>query len=67
MAPQPKKTTSTSRMKRRRTHISATMPSLHACPQCRSPKLSHRACSTCGTYRGRDVIVVGRQRRSQTP
>ncbi len=26
------------------------------CPQCRSAKLSHRACRNCGYYKGRQVI-----------
>jgi large subunit ribosomal protein L32 len=28
------------------------------CPQCKSPKLPHRACPTCGTYKGREVVVL---------
>jgi large subunit ribosomal protein L32 len=26
------------------------------CPQCRSAKLSHRACPSCGFYKGRQVV-----------
>jgi len=33
-------------------------PTLTVCPQCREPKLPHRVCPSCGTYRGRDVIAV---------
>jgi len=29
-----------------------------ACPQCKSPKLPHGACTVCGTYNGRQVIAV---------
>ena len=39
------------------------------CPQCKSPKLPHRACPKCGTYKGREVIVlelIDRRRRGQT-
>ncbi|NMB02545.1 MAG: 50S ribosomal protein L32 [Firmicutes bacterium] len=28
------------------------------CPNCREPKLPHRACLSCGTYKGRQVIQV---------
>ncbi len=70
MPPLPKKKTSVSRKKRRRAHISATLPALVLCPQCSSPRPMHRACPTCGTYRGRDVLAVGRvhrERREQAP
>ena len=63
MAPLPKKKTSTARKKTRRHHLRTTLPHLVSCPQCRSPKLSHRACPTCGTYRGRDILAVGSERR----
>ena len=26
------------------------------CRQCRSPRLAHRACPVCGTYRGREAL-----------
>lgn len=61
MAPLPKKKTSLARKRRRRAHISAPTVNLVTCPQCRSPKTSHRACPTCGTYRGRDVLAVGKK------
>jgi len=60
MAPLPKKKTSVARKKRRRSHLRASLPGLVACSQCRSPKQAHRACPTCGTYRGREVLHVGR-------
>lgn len=28
------------------------------CPSCREPKMSHRVCLNCGTYKGRQVIQV---------
>ncbi|HBG02542.1 MAG TPA: 50S ribosomal protein L32 [Firmicutes bacterium] len=28
------------------------------CPNCREPKLPHRVCLSCGTYKGRQVIQV---------
>jgi ribosomal protein L32 len=29
---------------------------LNLCRQCRQPKVRHRVCPTCGTYRGRTYI-----------
>jgi large subunit ribosomal protein L32 len=52
----PKKKTSKSRKNMRRAHDSLTTQSVSSCPQCKSPKLPHRACPTCGTYKGKEVI-----------
>ncbi|ANA40408.1 MULTISPECIES: 50S ribosomal protein L32 [Geobacter] len=52
----PKKKTSKSRKNMRRSHDSLTAPAASVCPQCKSPKLSHRACASCGTYKGREVV-----------
>lgn len=67
MPPLPKKKTSVARKKRRRAHLGVSVPKLVVCPQCRSPRPSHHACPTCGTYKGRDVLVVGRERRPTVP
>lgn len=52
----PKKKTSKSRKNMRRAHDFLTSQSVSTCPQCKSPKLPHRACPTCGTYKGKEVI-----------
>ena len=28
------------------------------CPECQEPKLSHRICPHCGTYRGKKIIGI---------
>ena len=33
-------------------------PSLVECPQCHSKKMTHRACTNCGYYKGRTVIAT---------
>jgi large subunit ribosomal protein L32 len=66
MPPLPKKKTSVARKKRKRAHLDYSDPKLVVCPQCRSPRLSHHACPTCGTYKGRDVLAVGKDRRRPT-
>ncbi len=51
----PKRRTSVSKRNKRRAHDSLTAPSLVPCPQCGEPRMRHRACPTCGVYRGRKV------------
>jgi large subunit ribosomal protein L32 len=31
---------------------------LDSCPKCGETKQPHRACAACGTYKGREVIVI---------
>ena len=52
----PKQRTSKARRDRRRSHDALAAPARSMCPECNSPKAPHRACPTCGTYRGRTVI-----------
>lgn len=52
----PKGKTSRSRRDMRRSHDALRTPARSICPQCREPKLPHRVCRNCGTYRGREVI-----------
>jgi len=54
----PKKKTSKSRKNMRRAHDFLTPPNVSSCPQCKSPKLPHRACPSCGMYKGKEVIKV---------
>ena len=55
----PKRRTS---KQRRNTRRSATyklsVPGMAACPQCHAQKLTHRVCSACGYYNGRQVMQV---------
>lgn len=40
----------------RRAHDFLTPPATSICPQCDEPKMPHRACPNCGTYKGREVV-----------
>ncbi|MGI9060701.1 MAG: 50S ribosomal protein L32 [Ktedonobacteraceae bacterium] len=53
----PKQRTSHARQGERRAHLHLDLPQLVACPQCKKPRLSHHACPSCGTYRGRQVFL----------
>ena len=55
-----------SRQGKRRAHWKLEVPSLGKCPQCAAPVLSHRACPSCGYYRGKQVVAI-RQKKEKTP
>jgi large subunit ribosomal protein L32 len=57
--PNPKHRHSKARRDKRRAHDALTVPASSICPNCGERKLPHRACPSCGTYRGRDVVEVG--------
>jgi large subunit ribosomal protein L32 len=52
----PKRKRSKSKRASRRAHQKTQGPNLTTCPQCGEAKLPHTACSSCGTYKGRDVL-----------
>lgn len=52
----PKKKTSKSKRDMRRSHDSLTAPGISICPECKEPKPAHRACPSCGFYKGKEVI-----------
>lgn len=56
MPPLPKKKHSRKRKGGRSAHHFLTPMSISQCPQCRSARLPHRVCPTCGYYNGREVI-----------
>ena len=56
--PVPKKKTSRARRDKRRAQQKLRVSTASYCPQCKSPKLPHRACPTCGTYKGREIVPM---------
>jgi large subunit ribosomal protein L32 len=56
----PKRKTSRSNTRSRRSMWKATAPALAPCPNraCGELKPPHRACPTCGQYDGRQVLSV---------
>lgn len=52
----PKKKTSKSKRDMRRSHDSLDPAGMSLCPQCNEQKPPHRACPSCGTYKGKDVL-----------
>ena len=52
----PKKKTSRRRRDMRRAHDAIQFTAaVEYCPTCGEPKLRHRLCAACGTYRGRQI------------
>ena len=66
MAPLTKKRYPKSRQRERRGHLHIPSPSMNACPQCHSAKLSHRACPNCGYYNGREVIKIETPKKKES-
>lgn len=58
MGAQPKKRHSTRRKGKRRAAISATLPNLTPCPNCKEMIFRHRVCPKCGFYKGKKVIDI---------
>lgn len=56
--PVPKKKTSKARRDKRRAQHKLSVETASFCPQCKSPKLPHRACPKCGTYKGREIVPL---------
>ncbi len=52
----PKRKTSKSKRDMRRSHDFLTPAGMSVCPQCNEQKPPHRACPSCGTYKGKEVL-----------
>lgn len=52
----PKRRHSRSRTRKRRSHDFLSAPNIASCSSCGEPKLPHRLCGSCGTYKNRSVI-----------
>ncbi|HLS90261.1 MAG TPA: 50S ribosomal protein L32 [Limnochordia bacterium] len=55
----PKRRHSKARTRTRRATWKTAGPVMTRCPQCHEPKLPHRVCPHCGSYRGRTVVSAG--------
>ena len=54
----PKRRTSKTAKRKRRTHYKLNVPGMVVCPNCGEMKLAHRVCKECGQYNGRTVLVA---------
>ncbi len=68
MPPLPKRKTPNTKKGKRRSHLRMKLPHVVQgpswCPfgpgNCQGPRISHTACTTCGMYRGRQVLPIDR-------
>ena len=44
------------RTHRRRAHDALALPKLVECPHCKTPRLPHQVCPSCGYYKGVEVV-----------
>jgi large subunit ribosomal protein L32 len=56
--PTPKKRTTRSKRDMRRSHDFAVPKTTNKCANCGSLKLPHTVCSSCGYYKGEEVVVA---------
>ena len=61
--PVPARKKSRSAVRRRRSHDHLNAANIGVCQTCQAPLQPHRACKTCGTYKGKVVLDVARQAR----
>ncbi|TAK04486.1 50S ribosomal protein L32 [bacterium] len=54
--PVPKRRTSKRKKNQRRSHDALATPQWSTCPKCGESLFPHRACASCGYYRGRSVL-----------
>jgi large subunit ribosomal protein L32 len=55
----PKRKTSKARRDKRRSSVwKLEQPMMTKCPKCGEYNLSHRVCSKCGTYGGKEVLEI---------
>jgi large subunit ribosomal protein L32 len=63
VGPLPKRKISYGRRNRRRAHDALKPPKLVTCPDCGELTLPHRACPSCGSYRGRQVVEIKKEEK----
>ncbi len=52
----PKRRSSKSQVRKRRTHQKAEPAAVSECAHCHEPKRPHHVCPECGYYNGREIV-----------
>lgn len=53
----PQRRTSKTAKRKRRSHFKLTLPGLVQCPNCGEHIKPHHVCSSCGHYKGKEVVA----------
>lgn len=61
---EPKKRTSNSKQGMRRMHDKVMSGKIAHCEKCHEPKELHKVCYNCGSYKGAQVIDLGKEKIS---
>ena len=61
----PFRRTSKTKKRMRRTHLKKAAPSIVTCKKCNEPIAPHRACASCGTYKGKEVIKTKEEKNEE--
>ncbi len=56
----PARKKSSSSVRRRRSHHSLSKVDIASCAKCKEAVQSHRACTNCGTYKGRHAVETSK-------
>ena len=54
----PQRQNTAMKVRMRQAQHKAELPATTTCPECGAPVQTHRACPSCGKYRGRQVLTV---------
>ena len=65
MTPHPKRKHSKGRRDRRRSQDALTAANLSTCSNCGSKHLPHTVCPNCGYYKGRQIIEVKKEKKTE--
>jgi large subunit ribosomal protein L32 len=65
MTPHPKRKHSKGRRDRRRSQDALILSNLVACSNCGNKRLPHTVCDNCGYFKGREVVQVKKEKKSE--
>lgn len=65
MVPLPKRKISKGRRDRRRAHDALQNANLVQCSQCGEMRLPHTICPSCGYFKGREIISMGKEEKKK--